>query len=94
MKIIKIEFKKILPITIAILITSILTIVFASLSINNSNICNFDILTQGSLFLTMLLSGINSFVYQKQKMLGIFMWFVSAFVLFLIVDTIIKTIGI
>lgn len=90
----KIEFKKKLPITIAIIITSILTIVFASLSINNSNIYVFRILTQGSLFLTMLLSGVNCFIYQKQRLLGFFMWFVSAFTIFVMVDTIIKSVSI
>lgn len=87
----KIQFKKKLPITI--IITSILTLVFASLSINNSNIYEFRILTQGSLFLTMLLSGVNYFVCKKQKMLGVFMWLVSTIVLFVIVDTMITSVG-
>lgn len=90
----KVEIKKKLPITIAIMAISILTVVFAFISINNRNIYVFHILTQGSLFLTMLLSGFNWFVYQKQKMLGLFMWLVSAFVLVEIVDTIITSVGI
>jgi hypothetical protein len=95
----KIEFKKKLPITIAIAIaiSSILTIAFALLSINNSNIYVFDvfrILTIGGTSLTMLLTGVNCFVYQKQKLLGFFMWFVSAFAIFMMVDTIIKSVSI
>jgi hypothetical protein len=90
----KVEIKKKLPITIAIMAISILTVVFAFISINNRNIYVFHILTQGSLFLTMLLSGFNWFIYQKQKMLGLFMWLVSAFVLVEIVDTIITSVGI
>lgn len=42
----------------------------------------------------MLLSGVNWFVYQKQRMLGLFMWFVSVLVLVEIVDTIIISVGI
>ena len=57
----KVELKKKLPITIAIMVISILTVVFALLSINNSTIYVFRILAQGSLFLTMLLSGFNWF---------------------------------
>ncbi|MBB6715261.1 hypothetical protein [Clostridium gasigenes] len=90
----KIEFKKKLPITIATIITSILTVVFASLSINNSNIYEFRILTQGSLCLTTFLSGLNCFVYQKQKVLAIFIWLISIFLLFVTVDTIITSVGI
>lgn len=90
----KVELKKKLPITIAIMAISILTVVFAVISMNNRNIYLFHILTQVSLFLTMLLSGVNSFVYQKQRMLGVFMWLVSAFVLVEIVDTIITLVGI
>jgi len=69
----KIEFKKKLPITIAIIITSILIIVFGLLSINNTNSYVFLILTQGFACLLMLLSGVNCFVYLKQRVLGIFM---------------------
>ena len=63
----KVELKKKLPITIAIMAISILTVVFALISINNRNFYVFRILTQGSLCLTMLLSGVNWFVYQKQR---------------------------
>jgi hypothetical protein len=93
----KIEFKKKLPITIATIISSILTIAFALLSINNSNIYVFDvfrILTIGGTSLTMFLTGVNCFVYRKQKLLGFFMWFVSAFAIFMMVDTIIKSVSI
>lgn len=90
----KVELNKKLPITIAIMAISTLTVVFALISINNRNIYVFRILTQGSLCLTMLLSGVNWFVYQKQRMLGLFMWLVSAFVLVEIVDTIITSVGI
>lgn len=84
----KIEFKKKLPITITIIVTSISTCIFASLSINSVNSLGLRIFTQGSLCLTMLLSGINFFVYQKQKLVGSLLWLVSGFVLFVIVDTI------
>lgn len=93
----KIEFKKRLPITIAIIVTSILTFIFSMFalqSIHNENNLWLRILTQGGLCLTMLLSGVNCFVYLKQRVLGVFMWLVSAFLLFVIVDTIIKSVGI
>ena len=81
----KIEFKKNLPIAIAILVSSISIIVFALLSIFYEDNLTFHILTQGSGFLTMLLMGINSFVYQKQKALGYFLWLVSGFTLFVMI---------
>lgn len=84
----KIEFKKKIPITIAIIVSSILTCVFASLSIYNGSSWAFRILTQGSLCLTMLLSGVNCFVYQKQKVLFFFLWLVSGFLLIVMVFTI------
>ncbi|WP_026884931.1 hypothetical protein [Clostridium akagii] len=96
----KIELKKNTPIIIAIIIASIFTIVFSSLTISNSNSNSnsnsyvFRILTQGSLCLIMLLSGLNSFSYQKQRVLGFFMCIVSAFLLFVMISTIIKSAGI
>jgi len=84
----KMEFKKKLPITIAIIVSSIFTFVFASLSIYNVNSWGFRILTQGSLCLTLILSGFNCFIYQKQKVLGFFLWLVSGFLLFVMTSTI------
>lgn len=90
----KIEFKTRLPITIAIIVTSIFTFIFALQSIHNGSNLWLRILTQGGLCLTMLLSGFNCFAYQKQRVMGVFMWIVSAFLLFVIVDTIITSVGI
>ncbi|WP_446898409.1 hypothetical protein ACSVC9_00335 [Clostridium sp. LBM24168] len=84
----KINIKR--RVLVTILLTSILTIIFASLSVGNRNSYILRVLTQGGLCLTMLLSGINYFVYQKQKELAVFMWFVSAFALFVLVNTIIR----
>jgi hypothetical protein len=84
----KIEFKKKLPITIVIMVASISTFVCAVLSIHSGNNWKFSVLTQGSLCLTMLLSGANCFIYQKQKMLGVFIWLVSGFLLFVVISTI------
>lgn len=86
------EVKKKLSITI--IVSSILTIIFALVSINSGNIYVFRILTQVCIFLTMLLSGVNCFVYQKQKVLGSFIWLVSAFILFVIADTIFTSMSI
>lgn len=82
----KIEFKK--QLSIAIILASISTCIFAFLSIQNGNSLMFRILTQGSLCLTMLLHGINAFVYQKQKVLGSLLWLVSGFLLFVMISTI------
>lgn len=86
----KIEVKNKLPITItiAIVVTSISTCAFASLSIHNGSSWILRILTQASLCLTMLLSGVNNFIYQKQKMLGFLLWSVSGFLLFVMIYTI------
>lgn len=84
----KIELKKKLPITIATIVASISTISFAILSIYEGNNWMFRIFTQGSLCLTMLLSGFNWFIYQKQKVLSYFLWIVSGFVLFEMISTI------
>lgn len=88
------KIKKKLPIKIAIIIASAFTVLFALLSIKNSSNYLFRILAQGSLCLTIFLSGINYFSYQKQKALGIFLWIVSAFILFVIVDIIIISVNI
>ena len=84
----KIKFKKNLPITIAILVSSISVIVFVALSFLYEDNSIFTILTQGGASLTMLLLGINCFVYQKQKVLSYLLWFVSVFALFVMVSTI------
>ena len=88
------KFKKKLPITIAIIINSILTFIFASLSINNTNSYILRISTQGCACLTMLLSGVNFYVYLKQRVLGYFMWLISGFSLFVMVETISRSVGI
>lgn len=86
----KVEYKKKPPITIiiAVIVTAIFTFVFATLSIYRVDNWIFRILTQGGMFLNMLLSGVNCFVYQKQKVLGTFIWLVSGFILFVMVNTI------
>ncbi|CAB1262788.1 DUF3953 domain-containing protein [Clostridium sp. MT-14] len=85
------KIKKKPQITIAIIIVSAFTVLFALLSIKNSSNYLLRILTQGSLCLTMLLSGINYFIYKKQKALGILLWLVSAFGLFVTIHTIITS---
>lgn len=84
----KIELRNKLLILIEILIFSISTIVFAVLSIFYKNNLLLSILTQGSGSVTMLLMGILFFVYQKQKLLGVFLWLVSAFSLFVTISKI------
>ncbi|MGH4118223.1 hypothetical protein [Clostridium sp.] len=84
----KIELKRKLLILIGILVFSISTIVFAALSIFYKNNLSLSILTQGCGSVTMLLMGILFFVYQKQKVLGIFLWLVSAFSLFVTISKI------
>ncbi|WP_446897166.1 hypothetical protein ACSVC9_09055 [Clostridium sp. LBM24168] len=88
------KIKKKLPIKIAVIIVSAVTVLFALLSIKDSSNYVFRLLAQGSLCLTMFLSGVNYFGYQKQKALGIFLWIVSAFMLFVIVDTIIRSVNV
>jgi hypothetical protein len=75
----KIELRNKLLILIEILVFSISTIVFAALSLFHTNNLLLSILTQGSGSITMLLMGILFFVYQKQKLMGVFLWLVSAF---------------
>jgi hypothetical protein len=75
----KIELRNKLLILIEILVFSIATIVFAALSLFHTNNLLLSILTQGSGSITMLLMGILFFVYQKQKLMGVFLWLVSAF---------------
>lgn len=82
----KMEFKNRQPITI--IVASISTLAFASLSIYNVNSWMLRILTQGSLCLTMLLNGIKYFIYQRQKVLGSLLWIVSGFLLFVMIYTI------
>lgn len=84
----KIELRNKLLILIAILVFSSSTIIFAALSIFNTNNLLYSILTQGSGSVTMLLMGILFFVYQKQKILGVFLWLVSAFSLFVTISKI------
>lgn len=84
----KVDVKKRLPITIAIVITSISTCVCASLSIHNDSSWIFRVLTQASLCLTMLLGGVNNFIFQKQKMLGFLLCSVSGFLLYVMIYTI------
>jgi hypothetical protein len=84
----KIELRNKLIILIAILVFSISTIVFATLSILYKNNLLLGILTQGSGSVTMLLMGILFFVYQKQKLLGVFIWLVSSFSLFVTISKI------
>ncbi|AGK96408.1 hypothetical protein [Clostridium pasteurianum] len=84
----KIELKKKLPITIALIITSLLTIIFAALSITYGNSFTFRVLTQGSVAITMFLSGINSLIYQKQKLIALFSFLVSGFLIFVMITTI------
>jgi len=86
----KIEFKKRLPITIATIITSIFTIVFSILSFNNTDTYIYRYFAQGSGILSSLLLGVIFFVYNKQKVMGFFMWFVSGFTLLLMILTITK----
>jgi hypothetical protein len=84
----KIELRNKLLILIEILVFSIATIVFAALSLFHTNNLLLSILTQGSGSITMLLMGILFFVYQKQKPLGVFLWLVSAFSLFVTISKI------
>lgn len=84
----KAELKKKLPITIAIIVTSISTIIFAALSIIHNDSFTFRILTQGSLSITMLLNGVNSFVYQKHKSIALFQFIIFGFLIFVIISTI------
>lgn len=85
MNIIKIELKKGLPIRILTIVTSISTIVFATLSIANVDSWIFRIFAQGSLCLIMMFNGINFFVYKKQKAIGLFLWLVCGFLLFVMI---------
>ncbi|MGK0464874.1 hypothetical protein [Clostridium sp.] len=84
----KIELRNKILILIAILVFSSSTIIFAALSIFHKNNLLYSILTQGSGSVTMLLMGILFFVYQKQKLMGIFLWLVSAFSLFVTISKI------
>ena len=85
----KVEFKKKLPFTIVTIIVAIFTITFALLSISSTNAYIFSMFL-GGVCLTMLLNGFNCYVYQKQRIAGFFLWFVSAFVLFVMIYTIIS----
>jgi hypothetical protein len=84
----KFQFRRKLPIRIAIIFASILTIIFAALSITYGNSFTFRILTQGNLAIVMLLSGVNSLFYQKQRVLALFNFLVSGFLIFVILSTI------
>jgi hypothetical protein len=84
----KFQFRRKLPIRIAIIFASILTIIFAALSITYGNSFTFRILAQGSLAIVMLLSGVNSLFYQKQRVLALFNFLVSGFLIFVILSTI------
>ncbi|MFT8315653.1 MAG: hypothetical protein ABF633_15595 [Clostridium sp.] len=82
------QLKRKLPIIIAIIVTSIFTIIFAALSIIHNDSFMFRILTQGSLSIAMLLNGVNSFVYQKHKSIALFQLIVFGFLIFVIISTI------
>jgi len=95
----KIELKKKTPLKIVIIIASILTFVFALISIiygvkdfalskDRKSIMAFNILTQGSLSLYMLFNGIDCFINKKQKINGLIFSFVFIFNLFVVLFSI------
>ncbi|MGE5629161.1 MAG: hypothetical protein ACM3X7_13815, partial [Solirubrobacterales bacterium] len=65
------------PITIAFLISTIITCILAVLSIVNGSSWLFRILMQGSMFVTMLLNGARNFIYKKEYAEGLLLWIVS-----------------
>lgn len=93
----KIEFKKLPPIKIAIIVASIFTLIFNRLeyqAMHNGNSLAPHILAKGSFCLLMLLYGVDCFVYQKQMLLGCFLWLVSGLLIFQMVERIIIAGGI
>lgn len=84
----KMGIKKKLPLVIAIIVVSIFVIIFASLSIINEQKLLYRILAQGSLSLSMTLSGIDCYFYRKQKIIGAFCWLATAFLIFVMFYTI------
>lgn len=74
---------------VATLICSVVTIVFAILSIVNEDNWLFRIGTQASLALSMIINGAQTLIIQKNKKIAYLLIGVSVFILFVMVDTII-----
>lgn len=79
-KIMKIVQRKILPIMIAISIAVIFNIVFIVLS-HTSGVYIFRFLIKLSFAQLLILIGINHFFYKRQRVMGIYMWFMSGIIL-------------
>lgn len=71
-----------------IILVSLITIIFAGLSIFNVDNIEFRVITQATLSLTMLLRGIQSIKYNEQKLLGYTLVGVSCFLLLVMFFTI------
>lgn len=82
------ESKKWSPFVIVKVISSIITIIFAVLSMINVDNWMFRILTQAALFIVMLFSGLQTLADGNQKSLGYLNLVVAAFILFVMIYTI------
>lgn len=84
----KLKHKKGLPIFIATLVFSAATVVFAVMSIINTDNLPIRIATQASLCLTMLFNGVNTLMNQKQKALAFLTFGIAAFIFVVMIYTI------
>lgn len=94
-KVMKPEIKRMLPITIAIIITSIFTLTICVISFfyHDADIWTFRsfmfrILGQAGSCITMILLGTVFLIYLKQKLVGAFLGLVSGISLFVLINTI------
>lgn len=79
------DSKKGQPLLIAMIAFSVITIIFAVLSILNIENSLVRIMTQASLSLTLMTNGIYILLYQKQNKLGYFLLGVSALILIVMI---------
>lgn len=87
----KIEFKNKRLIKYLLIISSVLTMIFASLSMLYIHSWIIRVATQFSLSLTMVFCGIETYFVKKKK-IAIFLWAVAVFLMFIMIETIITSV--